>query len=112
MIDTVDRIKTLEQLYTFTRPEQVAHYLQTYPLLVPTLLEAHERLLRLFGPVQVRLEVVKEPEAPGYTTLFGYIVTSLAPDEAGKRLQQFDRSWFLQQMSRLQGRLNFDVEWA
>ena len=56
------------------------------------------------------LEVVIDPFVRGLVEIFSYIVSQLTSEEAGKRLQQFDREWFLLQIRRTKGRLNFDVE--
>jgi len=85
-------IQSLWQLYTFRRPEEVSQFIEVYPFLVPLLVEAHSRIRDYFGArPQVILEVVTDPEVQGLVEMFGYVVTSLAPEEAGKRLQQFDR---------------------
>jgi hypothetical protein len=89
----------------------VSQFLEARPFLVPLLVEAHGRVRHYFGPQpQVVLEIVSDPEVHGLVKMFGYIVTTLTPEEAGKRLQQFDRGWFLQQVPCTEGLLNFDVE--
>jgi len=103
--------QSLEQLYTFRRPLEVSQFLDTHPFLVPLLVEAHGKIEQYFGPSpDVVLQVVTDPEAQGLVKMFGYIVTPLTPEEAGKRLQQFDREWFLLWVSHTEGLLNFDVE--
>jgi hypothetical protein len=59
---------------------------------------------------QVLLELVKDPEVQDSFELFGYIVTYLSPEDAGNRLRQFDREWFLTQVHQAKGLLNFDVD--
>lgn len=104
-------LRSLGQLYTFRSPEEVTWFVQAHPFLLPLLLEAHSKIAQYFGPSpEVILEVVSDPEVQGLVELFGYIVTPLTPEEAGKRLQQFDREWFLLQVHRAKGLLNFDVE--
>lgn len=104
-------IQPLDQLYIFRKPSEVSEFLEIYPFLVPLLREAHSQLGEYFGPYpNVTLEVVADPEVHGLVKIFGYIVTHLSPGEAGKRLQQFDRKWFLPRISRTKGLLNFDVE--
>jgi len=103
--------RSLERLYTFRRRAEVSRFLEKYPFLVPLLLEAYSEFGNYFGPYpQVFLEVVSDPEVQGLVELFGYIVTRLSPEEAGKRLQRFDRDWFLNQLPHVKGLLNFDVE--
>lgn len=101
----------LWQLYAFRRPEEVSWFLQAHPFLVPLLLEAHGKIAEYFGPSpEVVLEVVTDLEVHGMVEMLGYIVVPLTPEEAGERLQQFDRQWFLLEVHRANGLLNFDVE--
>ncbi len=110
MIDTVDQIKTLEAQYILTKPDEVARFLQLYSYLMPLLQEARQHIANAFPDSDVRLQVVTDPEIPGYVSLFGYILTALNWQEAGQRLDQFDRGWFLPHFVYTQGRLNFDVD--
>jgi hypothetical protein len=104
-------IRSLERLYTFRRRAEVSRFLERHSFLVPLLLEAYSRFGYYFGPYpQVFLEVVRDPEVQGLVELFGYIVTRLTPEEAGKQLRRFDRDWFLHQLPHVKGLLNFDVE--
>jgi hypothetical protein len=74
-------------------------------------LEAWEKITQYFGESsQALLELVKDPEVQDSFELFGYIVTDLSPDDAGSRLRQFDQEWFLMQVPRAKGLLNFDVD--
>ena len=103
--------RSLDQLYTLRRPLEVAEFLDAHPFLGPLLLEAYGKIMQYFESFpDVLLEVVTDPEAQGLVKMFGYIVTSLTPEEAGRRLRQFDREWFLSQIPRAEGLLNFDVE--
>lgn len=86
-------------------------FIGQHPYLTDLLEEAYIEIQKHFGPnPEVRLEVVADHEVPGLVEMFGYIVTGLTPEEAGERLQQFDRDWFLKQLPRVKGLLNFDVE--
>lgn len=103
--------RSLERLYTFRRRAEVSWFIERHPFLVPVLLEAYSEIKNYFGLYsQVFLEVVSDPEVQGLVELFGYIVTRLTPEEAGKRLHRFDRDWFLNQLPHVKGLLNFDVE--
>ena len=103
--------EALEKLYTYRRSSEVAEFLKVHPFLVPLLVEAYTQIGNCFGSqTDVVLEVVRDPEVRTAVEIFGYIISTLTPDEAGRRLQQFDRNWFLKQLSRTKGLLNFDVE--
>jgi len=87
--------------------------LHTYPQLVEVLLEARLYLQKYFGPApQVTLEVVSDPEVEGVEELFAYILTSLPVDEALARLDRLDEEWFLDQLDRVGGRFNFNLEFV
>jgi hypothetical protein len=104
-------IRSLEQLYTFRGRAEVSRFLEKHSSLIPLLFEAYSKFGNYFGPYpRVSLEVVRDPEVQGFVELFGYIMTRLTPEEAGKRLQRFDRGWFLNQLPQVKGLLNFDVE--
>jgi hypothetical protein len=104
-------IRSLERLYTFRRHAEVSQFLERHSFLAPLLLEAYSKFGSYFGPYpQVFLEVVRDPEVHGLVELFGYVMTGLTPEEAGKRLRRFDRDWFLHQLPHAKGLLNFDVE--
>jgi hypothetical protein len=103
--------RPLERLYTFRRRAEVSRFIERHPFLVPVLVEAYSKIENYFGPYpQVFLEVVNDLEVQGLVELFGYIVTRLTPEEAGKRLRRFDQDWFLNQLPQIKGLLNFDVE--
>ena len=113
MVELTDErvIESLNQIYTFRRPEEVGEFLREHPFLIPLLVEAHGKITHYFGGTsKVVLEVITDPEVRGLVEMFGYIVTPLTPEEAGNRLQHFDRGWFLSQLPRAKGLLNFDVE--
>jgi hypothetical protein len=75
------------------------------------LIEAHGKISECFGPSpEIVLEVITDPEVHGLVEMFGYIMPPLTPEEAGQRLRQFDREWFLLQLLHTKGLLNFDVE--
>lgn len=107
------KLARLEELFVLRSQGSVHQYLHKYPFLVDLLMEAYVQIQKYFGPnPEVRLEVVADPEVQGLVEMFGYIVSGLRPQEAGERLQQFDHHWFLKQLPRVKGLLNFDVEFV
>ena len=91
----------------------VGRFLHAYPQLIEVLLEAHVYLQKYFGPdPQVTLEVVSDPEVEGVEELFAYILTSLPVNEALARLDKLDEEWFLDQLDRVGGRFNFNLEFV
>lgn len=95
----------------FRRPEEVPRFLESNPSLSPLLAEAHEKIEENFeSRPEVVLEVVRDPEIRGPIQMFAYVVTGLTPKEASRRLQRFDREWFLREVPRAKGVLNCDLE--
>lgn len=104
-------LRYLKSIYIFRRPEEVSRFLESNPSLTAFLVEAHEKIQEKFGSrPEVVLEVVRDPEVPGLVQMFAYIVTGLMPEEASNRLQRFDQEWFLREVSRAKGLVNFDLE--
>ena len=112
-LELFDRINSLEKLFSFRNVTAIIRFLDKHPFLIDLLQEAYTAIEQSFGPgPQIELEIVADPEVPGLVEMFGYIITGLTPDEAGERLQQFDRKWFLKQLPRVKGLLNFDMEFV
>lgn len=104
-------LQSLEQIYTFRRPEEVSQFLDTHPFLVPLLVEAHSKIAQYFGPSpDVVLEVVTDPEAIDYRQLVAFIRTDLDPMEALASLDRFDKSWWLEASHRSRGKLCVHLE--
>lgn len=106
-------IQPLHHLYIIRNPGAVARFLENHSaILSSTLIEARRKIESHFGSQSpVILEVMRDPELHDFATLFVYVKTSLSPDEACKRLRQFDREWFLKQSHAVLELLNFDVEY-
>jgi hypothetical protein len=110
---STEELRHLGSVYVLRRPEEVSRFLESNSYLGPILIEAYEKIQDYFGPrPDVALEVVRDPEVRGLIQLVGYIVTDITPEEAGRRLQQFDRGWLLHEIHRARGVLNFDVEFV
>jgi len=111
IVATEPALQSLRQLYIFRRPEEVYGFLKTHPLLIPLLLEAHNKIVQYFGPSpEVVLEVVTDPEAMDDRELFAFIRTGLPPDEALNKLDRLDKEWWLDEADRAEGELCIDVE--
>jgi len=103
----------LEEVYSLRDAAAVSGFLHAHPQIVEILLEAEAHLQKHFGPdSQIELAVVSDPEVEGEEQLFAYILTSLPVDEALARLDRFDEEWFLDQLDRTLGRLNFNLEFV
>jgi hypothetical protein len=98
-------------MYLLRNATAVHRFLQAYPRLIDVLREAQLHLAKHFGPdPQVALEVVSDPEVDDSKQLFAYICTSLPVDAALAQLDLLDEEWFLDQLERVNGLFNFNLE--
>ena len=102
----------IEQLYIFRRPDEVTAFLATHPFLAPLLLEAHGKIVEYFGPSEIILEVITDPEAIDDHELFALIRVNLSADEALVRLDRLDAGWWLDVSRRGKGKFNIHVEFV
>lgn len=101
----------IKQLYASRRPEEVSWFLQAHSFLLPLLMEAHGKIAAYFGSCpDVVLEVIADPETENDRELFAFILTSLPPDEALGKLDQFDKEWWIDEADRAEGKLCIHVE--
>jgi len=103
-------VQGLERLYTFRKRAEVLWFLGKYPVLVPLLLEAHDKIGDHFSHPQLFLEVVTDPEVNDDHQLVVFIATNSRPDEALRRLGRFDEDWWLDASHGAQGNLCIHVE--
>jgi predicted HTH domain antitoxin len=102
----------LEERYVFRGP-QVRPFLQAYPHLTGFLLDAFPYLQKHFGPSpSVELDVIRDPEIGPTGELIAYILTPLSVDEAQARLDRLDDEWLLDELDRVDGLLNFSLEFV
>ncbi|OGF56907.1 MAG: hypothetical protein A2Z21_07335 [Candidatus Fraserbacteria bacterium RBG_16_55_9] len=102
----------LNNLYEFVKKPEVDAYLQRYKFLERILAEAAAEIREAFGfAINLSLEVRYDPEAPDEAALFAYIHTDLPPDEALEKLDRFDQEWLLDQLDRIDGKLNFNLKY-
>jgi len=109
----LNHLDQLEDIYSPQKSADVRNFLYAHPKLVEVLLEAGVYLEQYFGPdPHVTLQVVRDPGVEGMAELFAYILTSLPVDEALARLDRLDEEWFLDQLERVDGQFNFNLEFG
>jgi len=99
--------------YVTHDPEAVGAFLARHPFLVPVLIEALGPLGEAFGdntPLVVAVET--DPESPDWEELVVTVPTTLPVDEADRRLEAFDTTWWLAQLPRAQGKLFFTLDFV
>jgi hypothetical protein len=96
--------------YITHTPEAVGAFLARYPFLVPLLTEALRPLEDAFGtdtPFVVAVET--DPEVANWEELRVDVETALPVNEADRRLEIFDTTWWLANLPRAQGKLFFTL---
>ena len=96
--------------YVTHDPAAVGAFLARYPFLVPLLTEALGPLGEAFGtdtPLVVAVET--DPEVAGWEELRVDVETTLHVEEADRRLEVFDTTWWLANLPRAQGKLFFTL---
>ena len=77
--------------------------------MIPLLLEAREKIDVYFPNPEVLLEVIADPEAEGDYQVLASVSTGLGAEDAYRRLKEFDRAWWLDELGRSQGLLCISV---
>jgi hypothetical protein len=91
-------------------PEAVEAFLVRYPFLIPVLTDALGPLEAAFGPETPFIVALdRDPEVAGWEELRVDVETTLPADEADRRLEAFDTSWWLAHLPEAQGKLFFTL---
>ena len=107
--DFTQKVDRVEAIYTMSDALRIRTFIRDRPVLADMLIEAYDRIAGLFGPApQIVLSIDGDPAGED-SELFGSILTPLDVPEALNNLNEFDQSWFLDQISRTEGKLNFNV---
>ncbi len=107
--DLTQKVDRIVAIYTMRDILGIRTYIRAHQTLADMLIEAYDQIARFFGPVpQIVLSIDGDPAGED-SELFGSILTPLDVPEALNNLNEFDQSWFLDQISRTEGKLNFNV---
>jgi len=107
-----EHVQWLEALYVLRNRKSVLSFLESHPLLVSLLIEAHQRIGGYFPHSRLVLEAMADPEYPADSELVIYVQTDTNPEEAFERLQQLDDDWWLHAVRQGQGLLCMNVEFV
>ena len=101
---------SIESLYSLRGQTAVAHILDEHSFLIPLLMEAREKLDVYFPNSEVSLEVITDPETEGDYQLLAAVSTALTAEDAYRRLKEFDRDWWLDELGRSHGLLSISID--
>ncbi len=104
------QLQLLELIYSFRKPKEVQRFLETNKFLAPLLMEAYFEIRKYFPNPRVFVEVDTDPEEPNDRQLVAFIATDFSPNEALRKLKQFDEGWWLDALDRAQKKLCINVE--
>lgn len=107
---TSETIRLLEEKYSIRTPVEVENFIQSHMFLFPLLIDARPNIDTAFPGATVYLEIQKDPESSHNELLLAAIVVGLSPQEAFDQLEQFDESWWLENVDRSKGKLCINVE--
>jgi hypothetical protein len=107
---SLPEFQPLEQLYDFRKPEEVSHFLEMNPFLVPLLRAAYPHIRKYFPSSKIFLQAVADPEAMDEEQLVVFIIVDHDPDKASEALNQLDKDWWLDAMERSQDKLCITLE--
>lgn len=106
---TEKQLQALGSIYDFESDKEVIQFISNHPFLYELLVEAIPAFQSCFGSgMRVDLIVRTDPE-DDFQELFGYIHQSGPIDEIKSSLERFDDEWFLENLGRAQGKLNFNL---
>jgi hypothetical protein len=103
-------IYSLQGSYIFRKSARINEFLLRNPFLVNLLKKAANHIKTYFRDVETYLEVVDSFDMPESNQLVASISTSLSPEEALGRLEQFDDKWWLDAVPQAQGKLCIKLE--
>ena len=96
---------------SYRNSEAVRAYLASCPEIENFLQVALPALSRCFGgPVNIVLEVMTYSEKGAYDELVGWIQSTDDVSEGLEKIDRFGDEWFLEQLSRVGNRFNFNIE--
>ena len=101
---------SIEGMYSMEGEEAVAQILKEHSFLIPLLRKAREKLDGYFPNSEVSLEVITDPEAKSDYQLLATVSTDLPAEDAYRKLKEFDRDWWLDELGRSQGLLCISID--
>lgn len=103
--------RQLEPEISYRNQMAVETYLARYPEIMSFLKAAWPNLVRCFGkPVHIVLEVMTYTEYETYEELVGWIQSTDDVYDGLDKLERFNDEWFLDHMSEVGNKFNFNIE--
>lgn len=104
-------IDIVENIIFFKNDNQIRTYLKDNIFLLEIILNSYIELSRIFHNSIFVLEYSFDPEIqPGNEQLVLYIVTDFTPETAYSKLKEFDNTFWLDNISKTEGKLCINLE--
>lgn len=103
-------ISKLQKKYLFSNPIEVIEYLSEKNYLISWLLQAHQKIRKIFPNEQLVLRVAFDPEIVGWKRLLIAIQTNIDADEAFERIKILDNDWWLEAAYEIGNDLDIHIE--
>jgi hypothetical protein len=103
--------RRLDPKISYRNPMAVEAYLTRHPEVVDFIEMAWPYLVSFFGQeIDVALEVLTYPEEAAHEELVGWVQWPGDVHEGLERLERFDDEWFLDHMTEVETKFNFNIE--
>ena len=106
--DFAATLKTLQQFFIFTNPEDVENFLRSHRSLVPILLDAAPHFRQSFAQAPLALDIMNDEGAP--RTIYALALWRGNRADAKAALNTFDDQFWLDNLRKAAGRIVFDYE--
>ncbi|NER32711.1 MAG: peptidase [Oscillatoria sp. SIO1A7] len=101
----------INSLYWIEEPAETQQLLLGHEAMLPLVIEAYDKIRELFAEAKLALEVERDPEIPGWRSLWIMIYSQLDSDEAFEKLKTLDYNWWLDAGYAIGNKLNIDLGW-
>ena len=101
----------INSLYWIEEPAETLKLLLGHEAILPLVIEAYDKIRELFAEAKLALKVERDPEIPGWRSLWITIYPQLDSDEAFKKLKTLDYNWWLDAGYAVGNKLNIDLGW-
>lgn len=103
-------ISKLQKEYLFSNPIEVIEYLSEKNYLISWLLQAHQKIIKIFPNEQLVLRVAFDPEIISWKRLLIVIQTNIDADEAFERIKILDKDWWIEAAYEIGSDLDIHIE--
>jgi hypothetical protein len=106
-----DKLESLKDKFILREQEDIEYFIEENPSVVDFALEACSELRKVFPTEPLFMQMYYEPAGEEYDKLLIKIGTSDGARIASEKLDQFDNSWWLNNLSNANGKLNILLEY-